>query len=249
MLILLPIAFIAGVLTSFTPCALPVLPIILASGLEQRKRTAGTIVGLITIFVLMTVLLSAIVKVTGVSAETIRIGSIVILFILGLFLIFPQVWEKFQRKIELHWKPPTLGKHRQDFIGGFLTGGSLGVVWTPCVGPIVASVTVLTATSPLSLSAWAIAASYGLGIGLSLSFIAYGGNHAMAKLGVVKKNNHNLRKIFGVVVILTAIFLLSKGDKILRAWAIEKLPKNWSQAGSLLQDSKFVQEQLQKLQK
>lgn len=247
MFILLPIAFVAGVLTSFTPCALPVLPVILASGLEKRKRTAGTIIGLVTVFVLMTVLLSTIVKATGISAESIRAGSIAVLFILGLMLIFPQIWEKIQHKIELYWKPPTLGKYRQDFLGGFLTGGSLGVVWTPCVGPIVASVTALTATAPLSLAAWSIAISYGLGIGLSLAFIAYGGHGAMSKLGILRKSHQDVRKIFGVVIIITAIFLFSGGDRALRAWATERLPRWWSQSGTLFQDNTSVQEQLKKL--
>ena len=247
MFILLPISFVAGILTSFTPCALPVLPIVLASGLEKRKRTTGIIVGLIAVFVLMTVLLSAIVKATGISAESIRLGSIAVLFILGLILVFPQIWAKIQPKIELYWRPPILGKQRQDFLGGFLTGGSLGVVWTPCVGPIVASVTALTAASPLSLSAWAIAISYGLGIGLSLSFIAFGGSRAIAKLAFLKRNQQNLRKIFGAVVVITAIFLFTNADRILRAWAIENLPQYWSQAGTLFQDNEFVQEEIKKL--
>lgn len=244
MIVLVLLAFVAGVLTAFTPCALPILPIVLASGLEKRSRTFGTIIGLVLFFVLSTVLLSSLIQQLGVSAEIIRSGSMIVLVFLGFLLVFPNVWNAIQAVIERFWKPPTLGKERVDFFGGFLTGATLGIVWTPCVGPVVAAVTALTASSPTSGSGWAIASAYGVGIGCALWFIAHAGKSASQKLGFFKKNSYSLRKIFGVVIILTAFVILLGGDKTLQKWTLEHLPEGWTQAGSFLQDSTYVQEQL-----
>lgn len=247
MILLLPIAFVAGVLTAFTPCALPVLPIIMASSLESKGRRIGIIVGLVTFFVLATLLLSVVAQRFGISPDDLRNISIFLLFIIGILLIFPHIWEKLQGKIEFYWHPPILGKGKSNFLGGFLTGGSLGAVWTPCVGPVVAIVTALTATSPLSLSAWLITISYGLGIGLSFWFIALFGSREVAKLNFVKKNNKILRQVFGLVVVFTAVFIYFGGDKALRSFALSVLPKQWTQAGSIFQDNPFIQRKIEEL--
>jgi len=245
--ILLPVAFIAGMLTAFTPCALPVLPIILASSVEKRARTIGIIIGLVTFFTLATMLLSSVVQATGISPDTIRTGSMLMLFLLGLLLIFPNIWEKLQNNIQKFWHPPILGRERSDMVGGFLSGATLGIVWTPCVGPVIAVVTTLTASSPLSSTAWLITISYGLGIGLSLWFISIFSRKASAKLNFVKKNNTSLRQIFGVVVVITAVWLYFGGDRALRGWALSVLPESWTQAGSVFQDNPFIQKQLDRL--
>lgn len=247
MFVILPIAFMAGVLTAFTPCALPILPIILASGLEKRKRTLGIISGLIVFFVITTLFLSSIVQFSKIGPDTIRLISMVMLVLVGLLLIFPEVWQKFQFEIEKHWHVPVLGKERTDFIGGFLTGSTLGIVWTPCVGPVVAAITALTASSGFSISALLIALSYGLGIGLSLWFIAIGTGKATSKLGIIKRNNEKIRKIFGIIIIVTAVFILFGIDKKLQTWTLNNLPSEWTQAGSLLQDSELVVNELDEL--
>ncbi len=248
MILLLPIAFIAGILTAFTPCALPVLPIILASSIEKRIRVAGVIIGLVTFFTFATLLLSSFVAITGIAADDIRQGSILILLLIGFLLIFPNIWERLQNNLQKIWHPPVLGKERGDFIGGFLTGASLGVVWTPCVGPVVAVVTALTAASPFSFTSWLITISYGLGIGLSFFVIAILAGKSATRLTFLKKNNKSLRQVFGLIVIITAVFIYFGADKTLRSFTLTVLPREWSQAGSIFQDDPFIQRKLEQLQ-
>jgi cytochrome c-type biogenesis protein len=247
MFLLIPLAFIAGVLTAFTPCALPVLPIVLASGLQKRSRTLGVILGLVIVFALATLLLSTIVAAFGLSPDAIRNFSVVLLFIIGLLLAFPQAWIRIQAKIEQVWHPPTLGADKQDFLGGFLTGGSLGIVWTPCVGPIVAVVTALTASDPFSVSAVAITFAYAAGIGVSLWYIARGGAKASENITFIKRNNEKIRQWFGFIIMVTAVMIGLKWDLILLTWTTENLPEVWTQAGSLLQDNEIVKQQLRDL--
>lgn len=247
MILLLPIAFIAGILTAFTPCALPVLPIILGSAFESKGRRAGIIVGLVTFFVLATLLLATFAKTIGISADDLRLGSILFLFLLGFLLVFPKIWERLLFKIQTVYHPPIIAKEKGNFIGGFLTGGSLGAVWTPCVGPVVAIVTALSASSPFTLSSWLITISYGLGIGLSFFFIAALTRRGVTKLTFLKKNNKSLRQIFGVVVATTAVSMYFGGDKALRSFALSVLPKQWTQAGSIFQDNPLIQRKIEEL--
>jgi len=244
MIIIALIAFAAGILTAFTPCALPILPVVLASGLEKRARTIGTIVGLVTLFVVVTLTLSSIVSLLGVSADSIRNASMVFLLAIGFLLIFPDKWAIIQHAIERRWRIPTLGRGREDFAGGFLTGASLGVVWTPCVGPVVAAVTALTASSETSGAAIIITSAYGLGIGLSLWVIALGGKKILDRFGFVKTKNSHIRQWFGVIIVLTALSILVGLDRSLQTWTLKNLPESWTQAGSFLQDSDLIRDKL-----
>lgn len=244
MIILSIVAFIGGILTAFTPCVLPVLPVVLASGLAKRARTAGVIVGLVSLFVIVTVTLGSLVRSTGISPDTIRLISVGLLIILSIFLIVPALFAKLQFAIERVWHPPQLGAQRGDFIGGFLTGASLGVIWTPCVGPLVGVITALTASTPASLTGWIIALSYGLGIGIALWFIAIQGGKAMQKLSFVRQNMASIQRTFGVIVAITAIFLLFGLDRQLQEWTLQHLPEEWTLAGGFLQDADFVQDEI-----
>ncbi len=246
MIVISLVAFVGGILTAFTPCVLPVLPVVLASGIEgKRSRTLGVIVGLISLFVIATVTLGTLVRATGISPDLIRVVSVGLLFLVSVFLIFPSLFEKLQFAVERIWHPPQLGKDRGDFIGGFLTGASLGVIWTPCVGPLIGLVTALTASTPVSWQSWLIALSYGLGIGVALWFIAIHGGSALQRLSVVRSRMNDIRRIFGVIVAATALFILFGFDRQLQAWTLEHLPEEWTLAGGFLQDTDFVQDAIQ----
>ncbi|MBI4129957.1 sulfite exporter TauE/SafE family protein, partial [Candidatus Roizmanbacteria bacterium] len=177
MLFLLPIAFISGVLTVFSPCVLPILPIILASGIDgNARRIKGVIAGLVVSFTIASLLLATVVRVLGIPADTVRLFAVGLLIIFGLSLVLPKLWEKAQVWIEKYWRFQPSQNKSSGFGGGFITGVSLGIVWTPCIGPVVAAVATLAAVSSLSLSVLFIALAYALGTGVPLYFIAKGGS-------------------------------------------------------------------------
>ena len=247
MFLLIPIAFVAGLLTAFTPCALPVLPVVLGSSTDSRNKIKGVILGLVMVFVLLSLTLASLVQLLGLSVSTIRWLSIGLLLVMGGMMIFDKLWIQIQAQIERVWHPPTWGKDRSDFVGGLLLGGSLGMVWTPCVGPVVGAVTALTASSPFSLISWLIMLGYGGGIGLGLYLIALGGQKAGQKLSLIKQHNQRMRLIFGLIVWLTAAMIALGWDTRLQAWTLQHLPAAWTQAGGFLQNSQWVIQQLDKL--
>ena len=248
MLFLLPIAFISGILTVFSPCVLPILPIILASGIDgNTKRIKGMIIGLIASFTIASLLLATIVRVLGVPADTVRLFAVVLLIIFGISMIFPAIWEKIQGWIEMHWKFQPSQNKANGFGGGFITGVSLGIVWTPCIGPVVAAVATLAAVSSFSFSAVFIALAYALGTGLPLYFIAKGGSAVSQKLSFVKKENQKIRQIFGLVILVTALFIWIEADRALQAWTLNNLPTSWTQLATTFENRFNVDSQLSKL--
>lgn len=248
MLFLLPIAFISGVLTVFSPCVLPILPIILASGIDgNTRRIKGVIAGLVVSFTIASLLLATIVRVLGIPADTVRLFAVGLLVTFGLSLIFPSVWEKAQGWIEKYWHFKPSQNKNSGYGGGFITGVSLGIVWTPCIGPVVAAVATLAAVSSFSLSAVFIALAYALGTGIPLYFIAAGGSKISSKLSFVKKENQKIRQIFGLIILATALFIWSGADRALQAWTLNNLPESWTQITTTFENGVNVDSQLEKL--
>lgn len=248
MLLLIPIAFISGVLTVFSPCVLPILPIILTSGIEGKVwRIRGVIVGLVLSFTMASLLLATVVRTFGIPADMIRNFAVILLVIFGLSMVFPVFWEKIQTIIERHWKAIPKQNKSNGFSGGFITGASLGIVWTPCVGPVLATVATLSAVNKFSLETVFIAFAYALGTGVPLYFIAKGGKSVIKKLKIFKTNNEKIRQAFGIIVLVTALFIWTGTDKALQAWTLENLPSNLTQTATTFEENSGIKELLRGL--
>lgn len=250
MFLLIPIAFISGVLTVFSPCVLPILPIVLASGVDGRlMRIRGVIVGLVVSFTVITLSFSAIVRLLGIPADTIRWVAVFFLFVFGISLLFPVIWNTLQGAIERYWHISPIRTTNASFWGGFVTGVSLGVVWSPCVGPIVASVATLAALDSFSLVSILLVFSYAVGTGVPLYFIAKGGARASLGLAVFKRKNQMVRRLFGLVLIGTAFFIWFGIDRALQAWTLSTLPSSWTQIATNFESTFNVTDRLKSLQK
>lgn len=104
-------------------------------------------------------------------------------------------------------------------------GITLGLIWTPCVGPILASVLTLAATSQITLQLILITFSYSLGTALPLFFIAYGGKRALSTLPVLKRNAEKIQKIFGVLIIITALLIYFNLDRKFQSYILDVFPQ------------------------
>jgi cytochrome c biogenesis protein CcdA len=248
MYLLLPIAFVSGVLTVFSPCVLPLLPIILASGIEGRiPRIRGIIAGLVMSFTITSLLLTALVRLLNIPADTIRLGAIILLVILGLFMAFPKLSERAQDFIERYWNVKPIQRESNGFVGGFLTGISLGVVWTPCVGPIIATVATLVATNAFSPISVLLVFFYALGTGVPLYLIARGGRTVSQKLTFFKKNHELVRSVFGTVILLTALMIFFGIDRAIQTRTLDVFPSFWTQLASTFENAWHVSDNLRRL--
>ena len=146
MLVVLPFAFLSGIVTILSPCILPVLPVVLSGSVGGRSRPFGVITGFVVSFSVFTLILSSLVQALGIPPDTLRVAAVVLIVLFGLVLLVPRLRLGFEM---IASRLAGAGGGRtgsRGFSGGLLTGFSLGLVWTPCVGPIMASVISLAVT-------------------------------------------------------------------------------------------------------
>lgn len=246
MIILILFAFIAGVVTILSPCILPVLPIILSGSVGDKRKPLGIILGFIASFTFFTVFLSTLVQLLGLSADVLRTVAIVVIFALGISLLFPQV----QTFIEIMFSriSSRFGnrKSQSGFIGGVITGLSLGLVWAPCVGPILASVITLAATSQISVAVILITLAYSLGTSIPMFAIMYSGQRLTARLPQVMKYTTKIQQGFGVLMILTALAIYFNIDRQFQTALLEKFPQ-YGTGLTQFENNPLVEKQLENL--
>jgi thiol-disulfide isomerase/thioredoxin len=132
---------------------------------------------------------------------------------------------------------------RSGFWGGLITGLSLGIVWSPCAGPILASIAALAATQMVSSGIVLVTLAYMAGTGIPLFIFASVGQNLLTKTHSLSPYLGKIRQIFGVVIIVTAIGIWTNYDKIIQAKLLESVPA-YSNFLFRLEQNKRVREQL-----
>jgi cytochrome c biogenesis protein CcdA/thiol-disulfide isomerase/thioredoxin len=217
MLVLLGIAFLAGVITAVSPCVLPVLPIVLAGGASGgRRRPYAIVAGLVTMFVVSILFATYILHKLGLPEDLLRNVSIALLFVIAATLLVPQIGLLVERVLA------PLGRRRgtSDLGGGFLLGAVLGFAFVPCGGPILAYVSAQSASVNFGFRPVALAIAYALGASVVLLGIAIGGQRVATPL---RARITQLRAALGVIVAAAAIALVFNADTELQ----KSLP-NWT---------------------
>ncbi len=216
MAILYLFAFLAGLATMLSPCILPILPVVLAAGTSKgRLRPLGVACGLIVSFTLFTLTIASIVQFTGISANLFRYGASALIFCFGAIMIFPFLSSKFS---DLTAKVAQVGQKLQEtgsgrgFWGGFLLGIALGLVWTPCAGPILAAITALIATHALSLMAVSLTLTYVVGASIPVFLLIWGGNRVLQGSKWLSSHLERIRQFFGVLTVLVALAIAFHWD-------------------------------------
>lgn len=109
-------------------------------------------------------------------------------------------------------------------MGGFFLGMSLGVVWIPCVGPILGAVLAYVASvHNIPFGAWMLFV-YSVGMSLPMLSIAYYGKKVTSRYAWFSRNGELLKKLSGLVLILIGIMLLFNIDKLIIRWLSPYFP-------------------------
>ena len=206
---LLLIGFAAGVITAVSPCVLPVLPIVLAGGAAGGGRRPFAIVaGLVASFTLFTLTASAILSALHLPQDLLRNVAIALLFVVAATLFFPRVGMLIETPLA------RLGRHpSSDLGGGFVLGVSLGLVFVPCAGPVLATVTVLAAQHRFGASLVFLTLFYAAGAGLVLLLVALGGQRVARRL---RTSRRWWRPALGAVMAASALAIVFNVDQTLQ---------------------------------
>lgn len=220
------LAFAAGLVTVLAPCILPILPIVLTGGAAKgRLRPWGIIVGVVISFSVFTLALSWAVQRLGLSPNFSRTLGIFLLAGLGALFLVPRMLERLEAWVSGRFGSNINGE-RRGFGGGLLIGISLGAVWTPCAGPILASVVAAAQTGEVNAEIVGITIAYAIGAGVPMGIIAALGQRITKRVRWLSQRASAVQKFFGGVLIIVAVLMFTGLDRRVQSWVITVTP-NW----------------------
>jgi cytochrome c biogenesis protein CcdA/thiol-disulfide isomerase/thioredoxin len=225
--ILAGFAFVAGLVTILAPCIWPLLPIILsAAATGGRRKPLGIAAGIVTSFALLTLSLAYILRVIPFNPDTLRIAAVVIIGFFGLMLAVPPLSRRLEGFASRLAGRFSIGdpKTGSGLFSGFVVGCSLGVVWTPCAGPILATIAALASTQKVTASVVLVTIAYVVGVGIPLFLFASLGKMIFARSRVLSRYTGRIQQVFGVVMILAAAIIFLGYDRVLQAKVLDWFP-------------------------
>ena len=215
------IVFIEGILSIFSPCILPILPIYLSmlanstvSDMNDSKFKSSILIrntlfftlGISTTFFILGASINALGSLFSTYKYIIMIIGGIIILIMGLFYLGVIKSEFLSREKRLSVKYKTMSP-----LAAFVLGFTFSFGWTPCIGPILASVLVMASTSNNILVANLLILVYTLGFILPFLIVAIFYSKLGKYLNKIKKHMETIKKISGILIILAGLIMLVNG--------------------------------------
>ena len=228
MMFSLLLALLAGVVTIAAPCTLPVLPILLGASMGRANtlRPIFIALGFVLAFSFVALSLGAITTAFDFDPTVLRDGASIMLVLFGLLMIWPAPFERLM--IWLRGVMPSLPaigpSDRSGNLGGFIVGAALGIVWTPCAGPVLGAILTLIAASDDHTWAALQLLAYAIGAAIPMLAIAYGGQALTQRTRGIARYAPRIQQVFGVVVIGFAVITFLQYDTLVVAWLTRFYP-------------------------
>jgi cytochrome c biogenesis protein CcdA/thiol-disulfide isomerase/thioredoxin len=212
----------AGMATVASPCILPMLPLLLGGTVAHagRSRPLFIVFGFVLSFSATALAFGASARAAGLSPDTVRQVAIVALLLFGALLAWPALLDRVMAPFgRLADVAARVGQRTgAGRLGGFGLGLTLGALWTPCAGPVLASILALVAGEQSNTRAAALLVAYAVGAGVPMLLIAYGGQWAGHSVRRLTRHATRLRQGFGVLVMGTALAMHTGADVSAAAW-------------------------------
>ncbi|WP_282693076.1 cytochrome c biogenesis protein CcdA [Streptomyces sp. CC208A] len=215
LLLAVPVALLAGLVSFFSPCVLPLVPGYLSyvtgvsgADLAENRRgrmTAGAslfVLGFTAVFVSGGALFGQFGATLQGYGDTLSTVLGVLMILLGLFFAGLMPWFT-QREFRFHKKPAA------GLVGAPFLGALFGIGWTPCIGPTLAAVNALAIEQASAGRGAILALAYCLGLGVPFVLAAVAFRKALGAFGWVKKHYAWVMRIGGAMMIVTGVLLLT----------------------------------------
>ena len=206
------IGFLGGLITGVSPCILPVLPVVFFSGAGSTRDSSPAarpylvIAGLVCSFSVVTLAGSALLSALHLPQDAIRWVALVTLSLIGLGLIFPPVAHLIERpfaRIPL----PQIGSKSLSR-SGFGLGLTLGALYVPCAGPVLAAIVVAGGTASIGPAVLVLTAAFAIGTALPLLVFALAGRRLTERVSAFRRRQHVIRVAGGITMIVLAVALV-----------------------------------------
>jgi cytochrome c biogenesis protein CcdA len=223
------LGLVAGILSTLSPCVLPLLPIVLGSAMaEHRFGPAALAAGLSLSFVTIGLFIATVGFAIGLDADVFRSAAALLLLAIGCVLLVPrlQAQAALAAGPASHWAEQRLGGFSTAGLPGqFGVGLLLGAVWSPCVGPTLGAASVLAAQGRDLGQVAATMLAFGIGAALPLVLVGLLSRDALMRWRQKLLAFGRGGKIaMGAVLAATGLLILSGLDKRLEAFLVEASP-------------------------
>ncbi len=220
---------IAGVLSTLSPCVLPIVPIVLGSASNAHRHAPLALAGGLALsYAIVGTSLAWAGASLGVDTSIFRDVGAVILGLLGLVLMSSALQQRFASLTAGIGNAGNslIGRMYLDGLKGqFAIGLLLGLVWSPCVGPTLGAAILLASQGTQLAQSASLMAVFGIGAALPLVALAYVSRGAMDRVrGKLMNAGKTGKLLLGMVMVALSLMILTGIDKVLEAWLVEHSP-------------------------
>jgi cytochrome c-type biogenesis protein len=228
----LGLSLAAGGLTTLSPCVFPLLPLVLGGAMQgHRLAPVAMGAGMIVSFAAIGMVLGALGPALGIDADTVRTAGAALLIAMALVMLVPVLGERFSRWMLPIASTTHAASARLDsasLLGALMLGGVLGLVWSPCSGPLLGSALTLVASEGGVARGGLVLGIFGLGAAIPLVAVAYASRRGfVAVRDWVIARIERVRHVFAVLLGSMGLAILTGADKWLEARVLDWLPDAW----------------------
>lgn len=228
----LGLSLAAGSLTTLSPCVFPLLPLVLGGALQgSRFAPVAMGTGMIVSFAAIGMVIGALGPALGIDADTVRTAGAAMLIAFALVMLIPALGARFTRWMLPIASSANAASSKLDggsVVGALLLGGVLGLMWSPCSGPLLGSALTLVASEGGVARGGLVLGIFGLGAAIPLVAVAYASRRGFVKVrDWVLARIERVRHVFALLLGMLGVAILTGGDKWLEARVLRWLPEAW----------------------
>ena len=235
-------ALSAGLLSFFSPCVLPLIPAYLCflggASLDELTAEDGVdkeisqrvfisalsfVLGFATVFILMGASASALSRILIQHMDTLSYiaGAVIVLFGLHYMGLFKISFLNFEKRFHINNKPSGI-------VGSYILGLAFAFGWTPCVGPILATILMVAVGGDSIWYGISLLSAYAAGIGVPFLIAALAVKPFMSFMARFKGHLHKVEIAIGILLVITGVSILTGSLANVAQWLLETFPAFYS---------------------